>query len=141
MKALIWFGCFFVATILNTLLGQATGIKAGYLVFYLAVYFVAKKLCNLWDEHKTAKGNLKKYDDINYYPIEKNNTVFCKKCGEKLIENSQFCRKCGTIITEESIATVTENDDCKFCEKCGADITHDSENCHVCYHKIIRDKK
>jgi hypothetical protein len=26
---------------------------------------------------------------------------FCRKCGEKLIENSRFCRKCGTEIIKE----------------------------------------
>lgn len=25
---------------------------------------------------------------------------FCRKCGEKLIDNSRFCRKCGTEIVE-----------------------------------------
>lgn len=38
MKVLIWVGCFIVASILNTILGYASGIKAGYLVFYLAVF-------------------------------------------------------------------------------------------------------
>lgn len=55
MKVLIWFGCYFVATIFNTILGYATGFRIGYLVFYLVVGFVAKKLCNLWDEHKAYK--------------------------------------------------------------------------------------
>ena len=26
---------------------------------------------------------------------------FCRKCGEKLVENSRFCRKCGTEIIKE----------------------------------------
>lgn len=26
--------------------------------------------------------------------------VFCRKCGEKLLERSQFCRKCGTEVVE-----------------------------------------
>ena len=60
MKVLIWIGCFFVATILNTILGYATGVKVGYLIFYFAVYFVAKKLCNKWDEHKEEKAERKK---------------------------------------------------------------------------------
>ena len=52
MKGLIWFGCFFVATILNAILGVATGFRVGYLLVYLAVSFVAKKLCNKWDDHR-----------------------------------------------------------------------------------------
>lgn len=52
MKALIWFGCLLAATIVNTLLGQATGFQAGYLIVYLVVAFAAKKLCAKWDERK-----------------------------------------------------------------------------------------
>ena len=26
--------------------------------------------------------------------------LFCRKCGEKLIENSRFCRKCGTEVVK-----------------------------------------
>ena len=160
MKVLIWIGCFLVATILNTLLGYATGIKAGYLVFYFAVYFVAKKLCNKWEEHKSNKktteskpkdgittkskcemcGHIcdkitpsKIKDDMgvryrnlcdacmeiyNAPPNEPTELVepeklnidetanstaqiqFCRKCGEKLVENSRFCRKCGTEIVK-----------------------------------------
>lgn len=50
MKVLIWILCITVATILNALLGYATGIKVGYFVVYFVVYFVAKKLCDKWDE-------------------------------------------------------------------------------------------
>ena len=161
MKVLIWIGCFLVASILNTILGYATGIKAGYLVFYFFVYFVAKKLCNKWDERKPSKKTTEtksedttitenkcemcghicnkitaaKIEDemgIRYRnlcdacmeiysatpneptdlaePAESNineaasyatQNQFCRKCGEKLVENSRFCRKCGTEIIKE----------------------------------------
>ena len=100
MKALIWISCFFIATILNTLLGYATGVKVGYLIFYFIVYFVAKKLCDKWDEHKSKKQTKTVFIAEN----EKNNDKisFCRKCGEPLIDSSKFCRKCGTeIIIEE----------------------------------------
>ena len=101
MKILIWIGCFVVATILNTLLGYATGFKAGFLPFYLAVYFVAKKLCSKWDERKTNKAMQSHASDLQSQPVETDDQVrFCRKCGEKLIENSRFCRKCGTEIVE-----------------------------------------
>ena len=29
-------------------------------------------------------------------------TIFCRKCGEKLIESSRFCQKCGTEIIENT---------------------------------------
>lgn len=96
-----------MATILNTLLGYATGVKAGYLVFYLAVYFVAKKLCNKWDEHKEAEEKQIRAAQSANHPVVEDNTNtevdvrFCRKCGEKLIHNSRFCRKCGTEVIKE----------------------------------------
>lgn len=33
-------------------------------------------------------------------PSEPAKILFCKKCGDKLIENSKFCKKCGAPITE-----------------------------------------
>lgn len=120
VKVLIWIGCFFVATVLNVLLGYATGIKVGYFIFYLAVYFVAKKLCEKWEQHKNKDDtNSCSGEHDNYVQIQTeqenkfdsadvvesegsvrdtNQIRFCRKCGEKLINRSRFCRKCGTEI-------------------------------------------
>ena len=103
MKALIWISCFIIATILNTILGYATGIKLGYLLFYVAVYFVAKKLCSKWDEHKENK-TMKKTSSIpkqQPIPAKSDQVRFCRMCGEKLIDNSKFCRKCGIEVVKE----------------------------------------
>ena len=54
--------------------------------------------------------NLNKTSEKTYLPQEKttittnevsfsDKVVFCRKCGEKLLERSQFCSKCGTEIT------------------------------------------
>ena len=44
----------------------------------------------------------KQYVYINKEPkIETDKILFCRKCGEKLIENSKFCRKCGTEVVKE----------------------------------------
>ncbi len=123
MKALIWIGCFFIATILNTILGYATGIKIGYLIFYFAVYYVAKKLCNLWDEHK----------EKSHPKAAQQSTRFCKECGQKLLDNSKFCSKCGADTSNDDII---EQGNEKFCSVCGADVSHDKEYCHICYKKL-----
>lgn len=128
MKVLIWIGCFFVATILNTILGYATGVKVGYLIFYFAVYFVAKKLCNKWDKYIEIKTGKKKTKIAEMDKIR-----FCRRCGATLLENSKFCRKCGTEIVDELEITLGEN--CKYCKKCGADVTEDNDICHVCGEK------
>lgn len=104
MKVLIWIGCLFVATVLNLMLGYATGIKAGYFVFYAVVFFVANKLCRKWDEHKKAKKEQGSNRELSFAANEKEDDehiLFCRKCGEKLIENSRFCRKCGTEVKTE----------------------------------------
>ena len=54
MKVLIWIGCF-LQRLYSTPYQVTQGLKVGYLIFYFAVYFVAKKLCAKWDEHKEAK--------------------------------------------------------------------------------------
>ena len=140
MKVLIWFGCIFVATILNTLLGYATGIKVGYVLFYFGIYFVARKLCEKWDEHQEAKKRQAEFAPKQPaaagwrcvcgkdHPAYETSCVcgqskfdaakqpkpnvaatnlptapkicFCRKCGEKLIEESKFCRACGNRIAE-----------------------------------------
>ena len=48
-----------------------------------------------------------KYEKQNVYlneepPIETDKILFCRKCGEKLIDSSRFCRKCGTETVSES---------------------------------------
>ncbi len=65
-------------------------------------------------------------------PTETDKVRFCRKCGEKLIDNSQFCRKCGTEIVEEPAITIVEQENTELCKKCGADITNDTDICHIC---------
>lgn len=35
--------------------------------------------------------------------------MYCKKCGEKLAEDSNFCEKCGTPISKEEVKTTVED--------------------------------
>lgn len=43
----------------------------------------------------------KQYVYLNQAPIIDTDKIrFCRKCGEKLIDNSRFCRKCGTEIVD-----------------------------------------
>ena len=61
MKFIIWVLTFFIGTIINTLLGYALGIEAGAVLLYIAEFYIAKKLCEKWDEHK--KDNQQKNDE------------------------------------------------------------------------------
>ena len=118
MKILIWFLTIFAATALNMLLGTITGIKAGYVVFYLAVYHIANHFCQKWDNYMAAAPKEKKAaeetSDLTPDPSstlariapsdsgEKDNAlpkvVYCRNCGFKLLEESLFCSRCGTKI-------------------------------------------
>ena len=69
-------------------------------------------------------------EEIPPFEIDKCN--FCRKCGEKLIDNGKFCRKCGTKAILIPTVAVIEAEDWDFCKKCGADITNDVDRCHVC---------
>ena len=126
MKVLIWILTFFFGTILNTLLGYAIGIRAGAALLYIGEYYLARKLCEKWDEHqqnKVAKKaptpieETKKIDTSSSVvvqpvisdkrtPVEAetyNAAQFCSKCGSKLVDGAKFCRKCGAkvvIVTE-----------------------------------------
>ena len=112
-----------MATMLNIILGYATGVKIGYLVFYFVVYYTSKKLCNLWDVHKSKKQNRKNEENFQ-------KKIYCKECGRKIFLSDKFCDKCGARVAEHLL------NNGKFCYKCGANITHDNNNCHLCFAKI-----
>lgn len=68
---------------------------------------------------------------INITP-QTNKIQFCRKCGEKLIDNSKFCHKCGTNVVTEPVISVGETANGDFSKKCTADISNDTDTCHVC---------
>lgn len=53
MKVLIYAGCLLVGTILNMILGNVTGYRAGALLLYVIIVFVANWLCKKWDERNS----------------------------------------------------------------------------------------
>lgn len=55
MKVLIWFLCILAASILNLLLGYATGFYADIVIFWLIVVWAARTLCISWDKRKIAQ--------------------------------------------------------------------------------------
>ena len=59
MKVIIWISSFFVITVLNVILGYATGFRAGYVIVYLLWFFISKTLCRKWDTHKLVKAATK----------------------------------------------------------------------------------
>ena len=47
--------------------------------------------------HQSAPANVA----LPESPAAGDRILFCRKCGEKLIDNSKFCRKCGTEVVKE----------------------------------------
>lgn len=112
MKVLIWFLCIFANALITTLIKEA-GVSLGGIptvILYGATFWLARTLCKKWDEHKANK-LMKENVVLQDNPIEEvndNKVCFCRKCGEKLIDNSRFCRKCGTEVVEVLTEKVDE---------------------------------
>lgn len=58
---------------------------------------------------------------------------FCRKCGERLIDDGAFCHKCGTKKEKQANAV----DKMQFCPKCGQKIAENGIFCHKCGTKIL----
>ena len=112
MKVLIWFLCIFANALITTLIKEA-GVSLGGIPTVIlcgATFWLARTLCKKWDEHKANK-LMKENVVLQDNPIEEvndNKVYFCRKCGEKLIDNSRFCRKCGTEVVEVLVEKVDE---------------------------------
>ena len=104
MKVLIWVICIFVNALITTII-KGSGVILGAIptvILYGVTIWLARTLCKKWDEHKAAKlptpsSNI----DPKTEEVAENKIRYCRKCGEKLVENSRFCRKCGTEIVKE----------------------------------------
>lgn len=105
MKVLIWFLCIFACAIITSLIKE-TGIILGAIptvILFTGTMWLARTLCKKWDEHNKNKATKESAPVPKPQPTAENNdhVRFCRKCGEKLIDNSQFCRKCGTEVVKE----------------------------------------
>ena len=60
MKVLIWVLTLFFGALINNMIGEATGIKAGALVLFIAEGYLARKLCEKWDDHLAEKAARKR---------------------------------------------------------------------------------
>ena len=97
MKVIIWVSSFFVITVLNVILGYATGFRAGFLVVYLLWFFFAKTLCRKWDTHKlvkaAAKNGVTPYEYIEE-GIPESVKVYCENVKGNEEELRKYLKKC-----------------------------------------------
>lgn len=105
--------CFVINAFVMMLFVAANGTSSGgpYALWTWVFSSLGTKILN-------GKGIMENLDDVKksktqscsasdkpqtHLDVEVNNNriYFCRKCGEKLVENSRFCRKCGTEIVKE----------------------------------------
>ena len=156
MKVLIWILTIFIGTLLNNLIGQATGIKAGAMLLYLGEFFIARMLCEKWDEHlakkasrergdiadvaqdvqpslnKTMLGTSNDYRDneIVQESVLPEKNIFYNIKPKKIAINSKY----GLIIfyADATSTTGVPMNYVGFCPQCGAAYGKDSECCDKC---------
>ena len=104
MKVLIWVVCFFVNALVTTIVKES-GVILGAIptvILYGVTIWLARTLCRKWDERKAVVATGPSNDTSpKVEEVTENKILFCRQCGEKLVENSRFCRKCGAEIVKE----------------------------------------
>ena len=132
MRVLIWIFTFLIGSIVNLAIGNLIGIKAGAVLLYLIDVFIAKKLCQKWDERSKSKAELPDNSSRTALSVPSapgttsqqkevfivaateegqstsSKVAYCRKCGKKLLPDSLFCSYCGAeVIFEKNV--------CRFC--------------------------
>lgn len=141
MKVLIWFLCIFANVLITTLIKEA-GVILGAIptvILYGATFLLARTLCKKWDEHKENKA-VEHNVPVQAVHTAPADTTFCRKCGEKLLDNSQFCRKCGKevddILIKSCVAISVDKPICET-QKEAIAIKKKQKVVHFPFHLII----
>ena len=91
MKVLIWVSTLLVLNLLNIVFGYATGFRFGYIIIIFLYFFIAKKLCKMWDERNNPKTSKEELSDTEDGGIlekflsseeHKEHKFKCEMCGE-----------------------------------------------------------
>lgn len=120
MKVLIWFVSIFLASALNTMVGNMGAF--GTMLVYGVAFFAARSLCRAWDKrdigNSSAEGVVK--------------ARFCRTCGSELSAEDELCSKCGTSVVQRDYGM----DSSTQCPKCHCALLSDSAYCQRCGTKI-----
>lgn len=125
MKVLIWVVCFFCSAVTQVIIKEQGIILGGIptALLFGATWFVAKKLCDLWDKHEiNKKQNMSLCDESNDPPNIKETVqkviikqeevmkkesnkgeanMFCQYCGKQIAESADVCIGCGKLLKQE----------------------------------------
>lgn len=106
MKVLIWIGCIFCASLVQTIAMQSGIILGGLptLLLYGAMFFAASALCKAYDERQRNRSAEKAPGDaqggVSTEGDEARSVLYCRKCGAKLIVGRSVCHVCGTQVEQ-----------------------------------------
>lgn len=136
MKALIWFLTIVIVVFLNTLLGAVAGWRVGYLVIYLLIGFVAKKLCNAWDNRSKKKQS----GETELSPETENNLaeLASQSCFEREADMPSLPET--TEAEQTAMAEQKELPKVRFCRKCGFQLLDGSDFCSQCGVPIVKEE-
>ena len=166
MKVIIWILTLFVGSLVNILIGNALGIRAGALLLYIGECFIARKLCGKWDDHVAKKASYKHepVDESSNNAIDSNISNITKQIvtnnhsennsiPERVLSEEKTIRNDNTaksIIDSEYGPIVFYADASPsnkmaihyvgFCKQCGAAFGKDSIYCDKCGAKIEQKK-
>ena len=159
MKVIIWILTLFIGSFVNILIGNALGIRAGALLLYIGEYFIARKLCEKWDDHVAQKASRKR-ESVNESPnnaiesddskqmVDNNHSEY-NSIPERALPEERTIRNDNTaksVIDSEYGPIVFYSDASStnkmpihyvgFCKQCGAAFGKDSICCDKCGAKI-----
>lgn len=160
MKVLIWISTLFIITLLNVILGEATGFRAGTLVIYFFWFWLAKKLCSLWDKNrigkKAEKEGLSSFEYIKKeIPTDVLTHSESNRCNEEELKSYyKACVKEGKInkvhsyilidefmsprrTTVAEVNNIPNEDKVVFCRKCGTKLLERSQFCSKCGTEVV----
>ena len=166
MKVLIWFSSFLIFTFLNVLLGYATGVRAGSVLFYCVWFYSARAMCKAWDKHRIAKKAEKagvcsfeyikgEVPEIVLANCEENRGNYdrLKENLRRYAKEDQITRAYADILLDEyknipkpavkQPVSVNETetrqpaDSVRFCRKCGEKLIEGSKFCRKCGTEVV----
>lgn len=106
------------------------------LITMIIALCVSDKICEHYAENPPPYKPGPEYQErsSNKFTGSDHHVFFCRKCGEKLIEDSCFCSKCGTEIevVDQPPVAKKESDSVWVCEKCKTKNLSTRNSCWFC---------
>lgn len=166
MKVLIWTLSFVVFTVLNVILGYASGFRIGSILFYFIWFYSARGMCKAWDKHRIAKkaekAGISSFEYIkaeipemvlanceenrgSYDSLKENLKGYAKEdqitraYADILLDEYKNALKLEEIkyVVEDKAEKEVATEQIGFCRKCGEKIIDGSKFCRLCGTEVV----